>query len=248
MQKFLTSKAKILYIVFFVLTFALLVSAVVYATQYANIHVLFTAIDGDRYVTSDSQNEFKEIQTYVFDFFKNTTDPTFEKDFGVYVPTVIKFQETLAAVNDFIVAAGVVSIICVAGLFILSNHNRKVYYKSNLVGGIVLPLVVIIMNVILIVKNLSLMSFFNENYELFNRVSVLQTRGQTKIDASQSVDNIQFLKDLYSCDSTTFIIYTIFCCVIIAYALFMMFYSVYRYKECAERRNQIMERAVNNND
>lgn len=250
MQKFLTNKSKIFFLAFAIIAGALLISAIFYATQYANIHVYFTATNDGNVISMGALNEIGLEQTYLYNFFEKTTDKTFSNDFTLYQDTVYKFQRTLSSTNDFIVTAGLVSLICAAGLFVLSNHSRKIYYKSNLIGGILLPLVVVVMNIILIVKHTNLISMFNEgdNYELFNRVSLLQTTGQTQITASQMYDNICWLQERYTCDNTTFIIYIVISIFVIVYALFMIFLSVYRYKESTERRNQVLERAVSNND
>lgn len=258
MQKFLTSKAKFLYLIFFVLAFAVLISSAVYATQYADVHIYYTPTEVNGEVSKDydygSRNEFQWNQIGMYDFFVKTEDPAFpctsyDEFDELYAPKILKFQNTLSEVNDFIVVAGLISLICVAGLFIISNHNRKIYYKSNVIGGIILPLGVIIVNVIFLVKNFGLMSYFNEgnNAELFNRVSVLQNV-VTKDAAGQMHGNVGWLVERYSCDNTTFVIYTVLSVVVILYALFMAVYSVYRYKASTERRNEIMERAVENND
>lgn len=258
MQKFLTSKAKLFYIIFFVLTFATLISSAIYATQYADVHIYYQPVEVDGEVDKDysygAKNEFQWDQIGMYDFFVKTDDGEFpcasHDEFDeLYAPKILKFQNTLSEVNDFIVVVGVISILCVAGLFILSNHNRKVYYKSNLIGGILLPLCVIVFNVIFLVKNMNLMLYFNEgnNNELFNRVSVLQSVF-TKDAAGQMYNNIGWLTERYSCDNTTFIAYTIFSVIVILYALFMAVYSIYRYKICTEKRNEILERAVENND
>lgn len=238
MKKFLAEKSKIFFIVFLVLGFVLLLSCAVYATEYTNVHIFYQISSSgevifSREYTSDTMNSFTNI--YLYDgFAKGGTPMTNEIARLIY-----DFQKSLASVNTFIVITGVIVLVAIAAMFLFSNHNRSVYYKSNLIVGIVSPSICIIFVLVLMIRNLLLMGTFNENYDTFNRVSVLQNMYLQK-DASQKVD----ITSYYDCSSLTFVLYTIFFLIIIAYSIFMIVYTVFRYKDSTERRNQIIERAV----
>lgn len=253
MSKFLTNKAKLLYFALGIMMFIVLLGALVYMTQYAHIHIYFNrSATGAISFASDTQDSLQNTNQMLYEFFQKTSDTTFIKDFGSsigdnYATTVYNFQTAMSSFNDLIVTFAIFGILCFAGLLVLSNHSRKVYYKSNLYGGIVLPAITAIFSIVMIIKNLSLMGTFNKNYELFNRVAILQNP-DLKTEASRHANDIQYLKDLYSADSTTFIIFTIIFGIVCLYSLFLIGYAVYRYKASADERKQIIEKAVLNND
>ncbi len=248
MFKFLTNKAKLLYFVFGILMFVVLLGSLVYMTQYAHVHVYFTrSASGVISFAADTEDALHYSNQILYDFFNETTDTTFAKDFNTYAQTVYDFQMDMSAFNNLILTFSIIGLICFAGLLVLSNHSRKVYYKSNLIGGIAFPAVTAVFSVVMIIKNTMLMGVFSENYELFNRVSVLQNP-ELKSSASKETNNIAYLKDLYSCDTTTYIIFDILFAIVLIYSLFLIAYSIYRYKECAEKRSKIIEKAVMSND
>lgn len=255
MSKFLTNKAKYIYFALGIMMFIVLIGALLYMTQYAHIHVYFTrSAKNVISFAADTEDALNNSNQVLYDFFARTTDTTFGAgvNFGNSIgdnlaTTVYNFQVAMSSFNNLILTFSIVGLICFAGLIVLSNHNRKIYYTSNLVGGIVLPAITGVFSIVMIVKNLILMNTFNDNYELFNRVSVLQNP-DTKTAAGKQIDNIQYLKDLYSCDSTTFIIFTVLFSIVCLYSLFLVGYAVYRYKASADEREKIIEKAVLNND
>lgn len=248
MFKFLTNKGKFLYFAFGILMFVVLLGSLVYMTQYAHVHVYFTrSATGAISFAADTEDALHYSNQILYDFFAETTDQTFASDFNQYARTVYDFQIDMSAFDNLILIFAIIGLICFAGLLVLSNHSRRVYYKSNLYGGIVFPAVTAIFSVVMIIKNTMLMGVFSKNYELFNRVSVLQNP-ELKSAASKETDNIAYLKDLYSCNTTTYIIFDILFALVFIYSLFLIAYSIYRYKECAEKRSKIIEKAVMSND
>lgn len=245
MKKFLSNHNKIFFMIFLVLGFVLLFSCIAYATEYTHAHVFYQISNGKVIFAKDYGNDaagLTNLNVYQgFEKAGNVYPNGFTDDLA---RIVYDFQKNLSSVNNFIVVTGVITLVAIAILFIFSNHSRKVYYKSNLVVGIACPAVVIIFNLVLLVRNFLLMGNFNKNYDLLNWVSVLQNPTTTTY-ASQHPETIP---GQYTCSSITFVIFGIFFIIMIAYAGFMIAYSIFKYKETEERRNQIIERAANNND
>ena len=245
MKKFFSNHSKIFFMIFLVLGFVLLISCVAYATEYTHAHIFYQISDGVAIFSKDYGNDVAGLTNLnVYQGFERATNvyPNgFTNDFA---RTVYDFQKSLASVNDFIVVTGVITLVAVAVLFIFSNHSRKVYYKSNLIVGIVCRSVIIIFNVVLLVRNFLLMGQFNDNYDLLNWVSVLQDP-KTTTYASQ---HPEVIPGQYSCTTTTFIIYAVLFIIVIAYAAMMIVYTVLKYKNTTEKRIQILERAVNSNE
>jgi len=163
----------------------------------------------------------------------------------VYAPIIFDFQIAMSQFNDLIVTFGLIGIICFALLLVFANHSRRIYYKSNLIAGIILPLIVVVFGIVMIVKNVQLMNTFNQNFELFNVTSVLQNPA-TSGTAVQS--NTDYILSQYSCNSSTFIIYIVIFALVIIYSLFLAIYAVIKYKVTSQEREEIIKRAVVEND
>ena len=241
MKKFLSNHSKIFFIIFLVLGFALVISAMVYATEYTNAHIFYQVLNGKidfaEDYANDTINSFSN--KFLYAGFKTAGTPmTYDTALSIY-----NFQKALSSVNSFILITGIVMMVCAAALFLVSNHSRSVYYKSNLIVGVAAPSISIIFCIIAMIRNFLLMGQFNTDYVLLNRTAVLQNMYK-QVAASQRTD---MLEDLYECSSATFIIFGIIFIILIAYSAFMIFYSVFKYKATSERRNEIIERAVQMN-
>ena len=163
----------------------------------------------------------------------------------VYAPIIYDFQVAMSEFNDLIITFAIVAITCFALLLVFANHSRRIYYKSNLYSGIVLPLIVVVFGIIMIVKNLGLMGVFNDNFDLFNVTAVLQDPNLSSLAYQK---DFNYISSLYSCNSTTFIVYTAIFAIIIIYSLFLVVYAVLKYKATAEERAEIIKKAVVEND
>ena len=228
MSKFLTSKAKYFYFAFGILMFVTLIASLFYMSQYAHIHVYYVqSPTGSHVIARDTEDALGNTNQLMWDFFEETSDTTFAKDFNQYKEIVFDYQQSMSSFNNIILYYALTGIVCFALLLVLSNHNRRIYYKSNLYGG--------------------LMGTFNNNFELFNRVSVLQNP-DTKVDASKQINNIQYLKDLYSCDSTTYIIYDVLFLLVCLYSIFLIATAIIKYKATGKERKEIIEKVVMSND
>ena len=250
-MKFLTNHSKFIYLAFGIVIAVSLLLGLFYATAYADIHVYYTFSDAGVQFGSSAQGPITNTSNkYLYDFFQNqAADATFVSkygtDFGPFAKTVFDFQQLLSSVNTNIVTFELIGVICFAVLLILANHTRRVYYKSNLIGGILLPLVVVVLNVILIIQNLGVAAKFNENYELFNMTAILQN-SSTGIIASQQ--NFAYLQDRFNINSVSFTLYTVLFIVVIAVSIFVAIYAVLKYKATAKDREEILKKAVQKND
>jgi hypothetical protein len=224
----------------------LIIAGLFYASQYYNVRLLYSVSGGNVEILSGTSDTLNRSNEYVFKYFSEGKATGFSTNFDDYKMIVYNFQVQLSKVNDLIIYLGVACLVCFALLLVLSNHNRRIYYKSNLFGGVLLPLVVVVLNVILLAQNFSVMTKFNEgqNFELFNLVSLLQ--GDSQIVYSQKEYSV--LQSNFTCDNLTFILFTVLFVIVIAYSVFMAIYAVLKYKATAEERAEIVKKAVANND
>ncbi|MBQ9449133.1 MAG: hypothetical protein IJU60_04590 [Acholeplasmatales bacterium] len=167
-----------------------------------------------------------------------------------YFKQLDEFRDQLDSFNNLILIYGLVSLVCFAGLLILSNHNRKIYYKSNLIGGIVLPLINIIFAVVLIVNALSLVSKISEqNFNaLINIVSAMQNPLNAKNVTVAGSDATNFNKISaiiadFNINPTTLIMYMLFAGITIAYNVFLIIYAFVKYNGTARERKAVLDRA-----
>ena len=97
---------------------------------------------------------------------------------------------------------------------------------------------------ILLVDNLKAMKMFSENETLFNVVSVLQGEQQT----TMSQQSYEVISKSFTCNTLSFVLYSVLFVVVIAYSAFMACYAVLKYKATAEERAEIEKKAVAHND
>lgn len=249
-MKFLTNHSKFIYLTFGIIIAVALLLGLFYSTAYADVHVYYTYSDGVQFGKSAQGPITGTSNQYLYDFFANQgEDAAFVAKYGTsfepFAKTVYDFQVKLSSFNTTIITFELIGLVCFALLLILANHSRRVYYKSNLIGGVLLPLVVVVLNVVLLVQNLGVGSAFNENTELFNMVAVLQN-DKTNIVASQQ--NFAYLKDHFSVTSTSITLYMVLFIVVIVVSLFMAIYAVLKYKATAKDREEILKKAVQKND
>ncbi len=245
-MNFLTKHSKAIYYIYGILIAVMIFAGLFYASQYCDVRVLYSLSGDSVEILPGTADNLNRSNRYVFEYFAagNLSSLGFSSNFDDYSHIVYDFQILLSHVNDLIIILGLVSLICFAGLLVLSNHSRRIYYKSNLVGGAILPLIVAILTIILLVNNLSVMGVFNENYDLFNFVSLLQGDNQiynSQMASSELINN-------FTCNSTTFALFMILFIIVIAYSIFLIAYACIKYKATAEERAEILKKAVGNND
>ncbi len=249
-MNFLTKHSKAFYMTYGILIGAFIILGVFYLTQYANVRVLYTTPNGGVEILSTTVDSANRSNQYVFSYFAERASNELQaatglnQDFDAYAMTVYNFQVMLSNLNDLIITFGVISLICFALLLVLSNHNRRIYYKSNLIGGIILPLVVVALNIVLLVKNLNAMGIFAENDKLFNIVALMQS------DNNITLSQLKYstLEPQFTCNTLSFVLYTVLFIILIVYSLFMSVYAYLKYRATAEERAEIEKKAVVNND
>ncbi len=214
--------------------------------------------------STDTTNPYWSImdshyEQYVKDFEQTLSTPlpkyffnTVEIEEGVtYAQYVYNFNKGMNNFNDSLIVYSLVSICFVALLFLFGNHSRKIYYNSNLVIGVVSPLAVIIYSVKMLIDNFTLLSMFNEHNDILKIVSVLINPNTSASDAVSYMNKggyARILEAASDINASTFYIAAAIFGLVCVMSLIVMVYTIYRYKSTAKRRQEVIERAVQNND
>jgi len=263
MAEFLKNKAKLIVLAYGVLLLAALIFGIFYMTQYAHIHIAYSLQGGKASYSDDLTIGSFATNMDLFQYFNDSTDSTSPLLAGItktaktvvdagYADIIYKFQTSMSSFNTLILVFMLLSIVCFAVMLIFSNQSRKVYYKDNLYVGILMPFLVIVFNFILMIMNFGLMGDFNANSNLYKTTSFLMNPNIDPVLKQKAFNqggfNDVILPNTQDVNAITYIIATLVFIIVIVVSVLMMVYTVYRYKECAKRRNDIIERAANNND
>ena len=223
-------------------------------TEFAADTTYYKYVDTDVIVSSDfksSDSSYGYISNSGYDplDYPELHIKEYGKDGKTIAQMIYDFQLDVSSVNSFIIVIGVISLICFAIMLIFSNQSRRVYYKSNLYIGLAMPLIVIIFTIIGLIRNFSVMGTFNANKDLFRIVSFLQDPEIDVATKSAACSDYNIILERTSKFGATGFYLAMAAFIILAiYSVLMMVYTVYRYKECAKRRSDILERAANKND
>lgn len=255
MKGFLEKHSKLIYTIYAILMGVVLIAALFFMTQYRYIRVNYESSWKGITMSSNSQLNGAQ-QTALWRFFNNKS---YTEYFGLasgdfasigtdigYGYTVFYFRQALDNFNTLLVWFAVFGFVCVAGLFIAANHSRRIYYKSNLIAGIIFPVAVIVFAIILVVNEFSLMSQLNENYNLFNLVSILQNPVNEQL--SRPNRDVAVIAGMFNCNNLTFILFLILLAIVVIYSIFLIVYAIKRYNGCAKERQSILEKAGALND
>ncbi len=256
MASFFKNKSKIVFLIFGILIAAFMIYAMSFMTAYSHIHVVYKIEDGiiSFPTTSGKIPSTNVANLYINRYFNNSQSIPAGLIGGSFVETYAKtiydFNNSLNAFNDFLVAVGIVSIVALAVMFIFSNNSRRIYYKSNLIVGVLASLTIIVMSIIAIAWTFTLMGQFNENETLYKVVSVIQNpvnQGQQAYSTLIKPDC-----DILSMASGTnvigFVVAMLFSLVLAGFAVFVIVFTIGKYKRTANERKEIIERAVAAND
>ncbi|MCR5349999.1 MAG: hypothetical protein K6E20_03305 [Acholeplasmatales bacterium] len=269
MPNFLKSKAKLLILIYGVIIALVLLFALAFMTNYADVHVFYRygtdkqAIFNSSSVLNINGQTNSELFTYfsklassggadannpLYELLEGKSGSTVFVDSGL-AQIVYNFQTDMSDFNQQLIIYFVVSIILFSVMLICSNQSRKVYYISNLVVGITVPLLITVYSVVMLVKNLNLMNRFLDNQDLFKAVAYLQNGKIEAIDKNNAINDWNIILDhTEKVNVTPFIFGIIVIILVIVYSIFMAIYTLYRFKESSKRRAEIIERAANNND
>ena len=268
MANFFKKNAKFILIIYAVILFATLISGLFYMTSLANVHVYYSVDSETGVISFGSQDQIastgqNNLQLFKYFGTKNEnlpeglgydTDPNNGKQYSTYFADagyariVYDFQVAMSDYNTQIILFSIIGLICFCILMIFSNHSRKIYYKSNLYAGILMPGIVSVYTIIMMIQNFSLMGVFHDNAGLFRTVYVLQNPKISDKDKGNMTDYQLILDNSTGFNDSCYWIQTLFFALVLVYSIFLIAYTIFRYKDSTKRRNEIIERAVQNND
>ena len=273
MADFMKNKAKLIFIIYGIIVALIIVGAIFYMTYVTNVHIAYVnGVDGVEFTRDSMFNSTRATNSALFSYFRNNSDAAspfyaaqlaqnFEAiegevgshnilNYGVdgvsFARTIYNFQISMSSFNTMLLVFGIVSLIAFAIMMVFSNHSRKVYYKSNLYIGVLMPLLVVILSIVALIMNFTLLGNFNKNYDLYRVTSYLQDPAIAAIDKAKLNSNYGIVSNgIDQFGPFGYVLVTIILAIVIIASVFMIVYTVYRYKECAKRRSDILERAAN---
>jgi len=258
MANFFKNKAKIILIVYLILIAAFMIYALSFMSMYCNIHVAYRVTDGDisfPYIMNVQFSSTKVSNYYAQVYFLSATSLPTGLESGSFVQkyaqTVYDYNLTLNAFNDLLIAVGIVSFAAVAFLFIFSNNSRRIYYKSNVVIGVIAPLVIIVMALIAMIQSFGVMSTFTQNETLFKTVSVVMDpakQGETASSILLTKSGDEILEMASSVNVSGMLVAMLLSIILIGYSVFVTIFTFTKYKKTEKERKEIIERAVAAND
>lgn len=240
----------------------------VFMTMYANTHVMYTVdgADGTISILKESSQTIGGTayqNTEIFKFYgeMNNKVSWWSSIFGqngltntlTLARKVYTFQINASSFNDLIVIYSVIGLIAFAILLILGNHQRKVYYISNLTGGIAIPVFMIIASLLMIFKTIFLLGDFTQNKELYwvtnyASNSDIQNIVKDQLLLRTDISKADFLNTLGQYNESVFYIAIVLFAAVIAYSVFLLVSTLTKYKATAKKRAEVIQRAVLKND
>ena len=274
MADFMKNKAKLIFIIYGIIIALIILGAIIYMTFVTHVHIAYTINDQTGAIEIFDESLFQSTggdNTALFSYFNNNSDATspfysadFAKNFEVvnegnhnmlyygingvsFARTIYNFQVSMSSFNTTLLVFGIISLVCFAVMLIFSNQSRRVYYKSNLYLGVLMPLTVAVLSVVALIMNFSLLGEFNKNYDLYRVTAYLQDPNISKIVKNGLKKDYSIVTNgVDQFGPQGYVIVTVILAIVIIASVFMIVYSIYRYKECAKHRNDILERAANN--
>ena len=267
MADFMKNKAKLIFIIYGIIIALVILGAIIYMTFVTNVHIAYTINDQTGAIEIFDESLFQSTggdNTALFSYFNNNSDaasPFYSADFaknfevvnegdhnilyyginGVsFARTIYNFQVSMSSFNTTLLVFGIISLVCFAVMLIFSNQSRRVYYKSNLYIGVLMPLTVAVLSVVALIMNFSLLGEFNKNYDLYRVAAYLQNPNVSKIVKNGLKKDYSIVTNgVDQFGPQGYVIVTVILAIVIIASVFMIVYSIYRYKECAKHRNDI---------
>ena len=272
MKNFLSKKAKLIYLLCGVFSLLTLILSLGFMTQYRYLRVNYMietnrATGEQRIVIGSTATLNGDDQRPLFDFVNQLgsgiyddlesykAHPELEEFQTQYMDgTVLKeeakmqvlnYKKSLDNYNNMIVIFSVLSLVMFALMFVFGNNSRRIYYKSNLIAGIVLPGVIVVLNLVLIISSFSLMNELAQNYTYYNLISVLQNPDnriytQLAVTAETNGKNLATLMNSFDCNALTFVLYDLLFAFVLAYNVFLIVFAILKYKWTAQRRAEVI--------
>lgn len=247
-MKKLLKHMKLIHIIFLILGGAVILAALPFKTEYNTVYVNVDST-GIENATREMTNAINQDQSLLYDYYEMIGD-----DFANHKAVVYDFQTSLNSVNNILLGFGILIVVAVLLLFLFQNHKRRIYYTSNVVMSVFATLAIAAFGVVLIIRLLGGMSAFGANSELFNSVAVLQNSDirtaayQAAEAAGDAAAAKAALAQYFYVTSTSLVMYMIGTIVTIVYALFVLILTFAKFKRTKERRQEIISKAVENND
>lgn len=239
--------AKLIHVVYAVLIFLILILTVAYMTQYKNLFLFYSDSFGFSQNTTNINNNtdwkgfIQNVDNNEIVRLREMLGLTNIKSAFVDSCNVIRNQYVkLNDVNQLLLYLTVISAICLSLLFICSNHSRRIYYHSNLVSGIVFPTIIIIFALYVGVRNTVLIKGIRENNILFNSIDYVVKTSSKAVHIS----DLNVILNHNYINSFTLIITDALLSILVGYSLFMIIYTIKRYKECSLEREEIIAKAA----
>lgn len=247
-MKKLLKHMRLIHLIFLILGGAVLISALPFKTEY---NMIYVNVDSTGIENADAgmTNARDQDQTLLFEYYEKIGE-----DFNNYKVTVYNFEEKLNKVNYMILYFGIVIVAGVALLWIFQNPVRKIYYGSNVAVSLLVTLGVSVFGIIVMADLFSCMGILSKNSELFNTVAVLQNPSyraaayQAASSASGAEATKAAIQSYFYVSGTTLAVYAVISIVVVVYAVFTLMLTFAKFKRTKERRQEILNKAVENND
>lgn len=259
MANFFKNKAKVILLIYLILIAAFIIYGLAFMTMYSNIHVIYKVSEAGEIsfptamnVQMKSTKASNYFTNLYFNNSNNLPDGLIKGSFVAnYAQTVYDYNIALNNYNDYLIVVGIVSLIAVAFMYIFSNNSRRIYYKSNVVIGVIAPLVVLVMSLVAMIISFSVMSGFTQNETLYKTVSILYDTKYQSMSASATLRNMpadEFLELASGVNVVGILISMLASIVLIGYSVFVSIFTITKYKKTEKERKEIIERAVAAND
>jgi hypothetical protein len=262
MANLFKNKAKLILIFYIIVIVALFVFGLFFMTNYVDVHIAYSVdkYEGtetiliERYSVFQSEKITNDNLFKYFNYASNFGDSNLHRIAFSALPdsdevyAIYDFHNYLNGVNTYIVVSSIISVALCALFFVFSNNNRRIYYKSNVIIGVIVPLVITILTVVSIVLLISCTSKLNADIDLYRVTAATMNKNALNYVEDAYTDWNVILENSKSVNSITFIVGIIISVLVIAYSAFIAIFSIKKYKETGKERSEIISRAVTVND
>ena len=255
---------KLVYFIFGIIMAFFVIFSLYFMTRYAYIIVFYIIEDGKPAYYATSGAGDGSTNALLFKFFDKVfaanADGKYEaiegwglsnvfNDREDFLNYIVDFRESLNSFNTALLWFGIIGLIMFAVMLIAGNHNRNVYYISNLIVGIVCALTMIIFGLIILIKDFQLLGRLNEDSKLWQAVSIAQQKGNDSessiyynLYVDRNMPDKYFAEDS-NVNSTTLVVTMIFIIISIGYSVFTLVHTIRKYFATKAHRKEILERA-----
>jgi hypothetical protein len=252
------NKSKLILIFYLIVLAILFIFGLFFMTNYQSVHIAYKYdTDGVMSITERSSFTSETVTNEkLYRYFASATDlpedlTNVKKNaFGTsaYATQIYDFNKQLNGYNEYIIVASIICLALCALFFVFSNNSRRIFYKSNLIVGILIPLVISVLSIVGIVFMISSISALNANLNLYRATSAMMSSSAGNYIEEALEDWNVVLANSTNVNSATFIFGIIIYIAVIAYSLFVSIFTIRKYKQTGKEREEIISRAVTAND